>query len=68
MTGSVHVNPLPNGNTEMVFTGNNGIANDVEFFFVLLSGRFTQIFAPDGTLVQGLEGNGRRVDACSLLA
>jgi hypothetical protein len=72
LTGSFHINPLPNGDTEVVFTGNNAIVRlDVEGsedFFVFTSGRFTEVVAPDGSLVQALEGNGRRVDVCPLLA
>jgi hypothetical protein len=72
LTGSFHINPLPNGETEIVFTGNNAIGRlDVEGsedFLVFTSGRFTEVVAPDGSLVQALEGNGRRVDVCPLLA
>jgi hypothetical protein len=68
LTGSLHINPLPNGDTEIVFEGNNAIVNDFELFFVFPSGRFTQIFGRDGTIIQDLEGNGRRVDVCPLLA
>jgi hypothetical protein len=72
LTGSFHINPLPNGNTEIVFTGNNailGVFDDpADNFFVFLSGRFTNIVGPDGTLVQDLGGNGRRIDVCPLLA
>jgi hypothetical protein len=67
-TGAFHINPLPNGDTELVLTGNNSVTDDVIGFFVFLSGRFTVVFGPDGSLVQGLEGNGRRVDVCQLLA
>ena len=73
LTGSFHINPLPNGDTEIVFTGNNAIQNvfgddPAQNFFVFISGRFTQIIGPDGSLVQGLEGNGRRVDVCQFIS
>lgn len=72
LTGSFHFNPLPNGDTEIVFTGNNAIGRlDVEGsedFLVFTSGRFTEVVATDGSLVQALEGNGRRVEVCPLLS
>jgi hypothetical protein len=73
LTGSFHINPLPNGDTEIVFTGNNAIGfinpdDATQNFLVLITGRFTQVIGPDGSLVQALEGNGRRIDVCSLLA
>ena len=69
-TGSVHVNPLPDGGTELVLVGRNPVGFDVdgEFFFLMVSGRFTILFGPDGALVRQLDGNGQRLDLCALLS
>jgi hypothetical protein len=67
ITGALHINPLPNGGIEFVFTGHTAFSDDVEGFFDYLSGRFTFIIGPDGSLVQRLEGNGLRTDMCAVL-
>jgi hypothetical protein len=69
-TGVVRFSTLADGSFEIVLTGNNLVASDVvgDTFFESVSGRFTILFGPDGLLVHGLEGNGRRVDMCALLS
>lgn len=67
-TGALHITPLPDGNTQIVLTGHTPVYDDVEGYYEYLSGRFTVVIGPDGSIVQPLDGNGRRVDVCALLA
>jgi hypothetical protein len=65
-TGVLHVNPLPDGNVELVFTGNNfTVQNDAVFQW--LRGRFTVVLDAQGQEVRGFDGVGDRVDVCALL-
>ena len=65
-TGVFHVNPLPDGNVELVFTGNNfTVQNDAVFQW--LRGRFTVVLDAQGQEVRGFDGVGHRVDVCALL-
>jgi hypothetical protein len=65
-TGAVHVNPLPDGNVELVFTGNNfAVLNDAVFQW--LHGRFTVVLDAQGQEVRAFDGVGERVDVCALL-
>jgi hypothetical protein len=58
-----HVSTLENGDTELVFTGRNIIAQPFEpRFLVLAIGTFTYVFDSQGNLVQPLQGIGPRSD------
>jgi hypothetical protein len=66
-TAAWHYNPLPDGGTELVITGNNVIVlNAAEMF--LSSGRGTVLLDAAGNLVRDFEGVGHRTDLCALLA
>lgn len=65
-TGVFHVNPLPDGSVELVFTGNNfTVQNDAVFQW--LRGRFSVVLDAQGQEVRGFDGVGDRVDVCALL-
>jgi len=65
-TGVFHVNPLPDGNVELVWTGNNfTVINDAVFQW--LRGRFTVVLDAQGQEVRAFDGVGDRVDICALL-
>ena len=68
VTGPIQFNPLPDGDTEVVFLGHNIVGNPEAGFLVLTIGRFNAIFDAEGGLVQDLEGRGQRIDLCALLA
>jgi hypothetical protein len=66
-TGVLHVNPLPDGSVELVFTGNNfTVQNDAVFQW--LRGRFTVVLDAQGQEVRAFDGVGHRVDVCALLS
>lgn len=67
LTGAIHVNPLPDGGTELVFTGHSTVGDPEAGWLVLIIGRFNVIFDAEGGLVQDLEGSGQRIDLCALL-
>jgi hypothetical protein len=67
VTGPAQFNPLPDGGTEVVFTGRN-VFIDPDAGFLLLIGRFDFVFDANGIIVQGLEGSGQSTDICALLA
>jgi hypothetical protein len=67
ITGAFHNTELNNGNVQTVYTGRNLFFDPLEGF-VLLIGKFTGVAdASTNTLVQPLEGNGQKIDACGLL-
>jgi hypothetical protein len=66
-TGSFHITELPNGNTEFVFTGRNTYDDPVAGRFLLLIGRFSEVYDPDFNVVQPLNGNGQIQDVCAML-
>jgi hypothetical protein len=68
LTGPIQFNPLPDGGTEVVFTGHNIVGDPEAGWLVLIIGRFNAIFDAEGGLVQDLEGSGQRIDLCALLA
>ena len=64
-TGVLHENPLPDGNVELVITGNNGLISANEAF-EWLRGRFTVVLDAQGQVVEG-DFVGDRIDVCALL-
>jgi hypothetical protein len=67
-TGPFQINPLPDGGTEFVFTGNNLVIDTDVGFLVATRGRFTIVVGADGSIVQPFEGSGQRTDICALIA
>ncbi len=67
LTGPVQYNSLPDGSTEVVFTGRN-VFIDLEEGFLLLIGGFDFVFDAEGIIVQRLEGGGQRIDLCAVLS
>jgi hypothetical protein len=65
--GAFHVETLENGDVETVVTGRN-ILGDPVAGLVLAVGRFSFVFDASGNLIQPLQGTGRLVDICGLLA
>jgi hypothetical protein len=68
LTGPIQFNPLPNGGTELVFTGHNIVGDPEAGWLVLIIGHFNAIFDAEGDLVQSLAGTGQQIDLCALLA
>ena len=68
LTGPIQVNSLPDGGTEVVFTGHNIVGDPEAGWLVLIIGQFNVIFDAEGGIVQDLEGNGQRIDLCALLS
>jgi hypothetical protein len=69
VTGSFHIKQLPNGDTEVVYTGRNTIDDFVPGgSFIQLIGRFTEVYDADFNLVQPVHGDGQIVDLCQALA
>jgi hypothetical protein len=68
LTGPLQFNPLPDGGTEVVFTGHNIVGDPEAGWLVLIIGQFNAIFDAEGGLVQDLTGTGQRIDLCALLA
>jgi hypothetical protein len=68
-TGTFRENPLPNGGLEIVITGRGpvGLEENGALLTILISGRYTLVFGPDGSIVQPLSGVGGRVDLCDVL-
>ena len=66
-TGSFHITALPDGNTEIVYTGRNTYDDPVAGRFLLLIGQFREVFDPDFNAVEPLGGVGRMIDVCALL-
>lgn len=67
ITGAFHQTELANGNVVTVVTGRN-LLFDPFAGFVLAIGRFSYAFDAEGFLIQPLEGIGRLIDICELLA
>lgn len=67
ITGAFHQTVNQNGDVVTVMTGRN-LGWDPEAGFFLASGRFSYVIDAEGNLVQPLEGKGRLIDACELLA
>jgi len=65
--GAFHVDTLDNGDVETVVTGRN-ILGDPVAGLVLVIGRFSFVFDAAGNLIQPLQGTGREVGICKLLA
>jgi hypothetical protein len=65
--GAFHVDTLENGDLETVATGRN-ILGDPVAGLVLAIGRFSFVFDAGGNLIQPLQGTGRLIDLCELLA
>jgi hypothetical protein len=68
LTGPIETIPLPDGGTEVVFTGHNIVGDPEAGWLVLIIGQFNVIFDAEGGLVQDLTGSGQRIDLCALLA
>lgn len=67
ITGAFHQTILANGDVVFVVTGRN-LLFDPFAGLVLAIGRFSFVFDAEGNLIQPLEGTGRQVDICDLLA
>jgi hypothetical protein len=67
ITGSFHITAIPNGDTEIVYTGRNTFDDPFAGRFLLLIGHFREVFDQDFNPVVPLGGTGRMVDVCQLL-
>ena len=70
LTGTFDFNPLPDGNTELVFVGRNTVYHDNPpgvLHFSLLVGRYTVVFGPSG-VVQQVSGVGPEQSVCELIS
>jgi hypothetical protein len=65
--GSFHQTILENGDVETVVTGRN-ILGDPIAGLVLAIGRFSFVFDAEGNLIQPLQGTGRLIDICEVMA
>ena len=68
ITGAVHQGVLESGEVVQVFTGRNALFDPIAPGLVLTIGRFSVVLDANGNVVQPLEGSGRQVDVCALLA
>jgi hypothetical protein len=66
LTGSAHVSFDANGNQIFMLTGRNGALTPLIgiLFFI---GNFTNVFDPNGNLIQGPTGNGQITQVCDLI-
>jgi hypothetical protein len=71
ITGTFFETTAENGDVTTVITGRN-LLFDPDAGIVLLSGKFSFVFAADGTLIKAFDdppaGNGQVIDVCALLA
>jgi hypothetical protein len=70
LTGTFHFNPLPDGNTELVYVGRNTVYYDTPpgvLHFSLIVGRYTVVFGPTG-LVRQVSGVGPETSVCELIS
>jgi hypothetical protein len=70
LTGTFHVNPLPDGNTEVVLVGRSTVYYDDPpgtLHFSLIVGRYTVVVGPSG-LVRQLSGVGPEQNVCELIS
>jgi hypothetical protein len=65
--GAFHQTILENGDVETVVTGRS-ILGDPIAGLVLAIGRFSFVFDAQGNLIQPLQGTGRLIDICEVLA
>jgi hypothetical protein len=65
--GAFHQTILENGDVETVVTGRS-ILGDPIAGLVLTIGRFSFVFDAEGNLIQPLQGTGRLIDVCEVLA
>ena len=71
LTGTFHFNPLPDGNTEIVFVGRNTLYYDDPpgtLHFSLTVGRYTVLIDPSGDAVRQVSGVGREQNVCELIS
>lgn len=66
-TGSFHITERSDGNTEIVYTGRNTYDDPVAGRFLLLIGRFKEVFDPEFNPVEPLGGQGQMIDVCARL-
>ena len=66
ITGSFRQTTLANGDTHTRMLGRNLVTDPVAGF-ALISGDFSFVAAPDGSIVEPLNGTGRIVDVCEVL-
>ena len=71
ITGTFFETTAENGDVTTVITGRN-LLFDPDAGIVLLSGKFSFVFAADGTLIKSFDdppaGNGQVIDVCALLS
>ena len=70
LTGTFHFDPLPDGNTELVFVGRNTVYYDDPpgvLHFSLIVGRYTVVFGPSGPVRQ-VSGVGPEQNVCELIS
>jgi hypothetical protein len=68
ITDALHQRTLENGDVETVATGRSALFAPIVPGLVLVVGRFSFVLDEEGNLVQPLEGTGRQIDICELLA
>jgi hypothetical protein len=68
ITGSVHQTLLENGDVAVVWTGRNALFDPLLPGLFLVIGRFSAVLDAGGNVVEPLQGSGRLVDVCALLA
>ena len=68
ITGAFHQKVLENGDAVVVFTGRNALFEPTVPGLRLAIGRFSVVLDAGGNVVEPLQGSGRLVDVCALLA
>lgn len=68
ITGAVHQTALENGDVATVWTGRNALFDPLIPGLFLVIGRFSAVLDAGGNVVEPLQGSGRLVDVCALLA
>ena len=68
ITGAFHQRVLESGDVETVFTGRNALFDPIAPGLVLAIGRFSVVQDAGGNAVRPLQGSGKLVDVCALLA